>query len=125
MKIGKVLLGGMILLSAASAWEIEKKVVVSEPLDKVDLNGKKISFDVGIGSGAYHYKGDKSNIIYTITDRGVNIKCKDSKKVLGEEVCKKGKIFPVPNFAPTIYKIAMNGDSYTVLEKIQIKDKNS
>lgn len=125
MKIGKVLLGGMILLSAASAWEIEKKVVVSEPLDKVDLNGKKISFDVGIGSGAYHYKGDKSNIIYTITDRGVNIKCKDSKKVLGEEVCKKGKIFPVPNFAPTIYKIEMNGDSYKVLEKIQIKDKNS
>lgn len=124
MKIAKVLLSGMVLASSVYAWEIEKKVIVDEPLDKIELNGKNISFDVGIGSGAYHYKGDKHNIIYTITDRGVNIKCKDSKKVLGEQVCKKGKIFPVPNFSPTIYKIAMYNNWYKVLEKIQIKDKN-
>lgn len=108
----------------AFAWQVNKRIQVEEYLDKLELNNKTLVFDVGIGSGAYHFKGDKKNVFYTITDRGVNIKCKDSKKVIGKEVCKKGKIFPVPNFAPTIYKISLHKNWYKVLEKIQIKDRD-
>ncbi|QCD52999.1 esterase-like activity of phytase family protein [Campylobacter sp. RM16192] len=54
-------------------------------------------------------------------DVGVNIDCKSSKKILGEEVCSKGKIFPFPNFSPTIYKIKILNDGYEILEKIPLK----
>lgn len=124
MKMNSLLLVGALLCSNAFAWDVTKSVVVEENLDIIELKNKTLFLDVGIGSGAFHYKGDAKNIFYTITDRGVNIRCKDSKKLMGEELCKKGKIFPTPNFAPTIYKIALYDNRYKVLKKIQIKDKS-
>ncbi len=124
MKLKHIVLSIAILTSISYAWEIEKKIIVDEPLDKIKLQNKTLHLDVGIGSGAYHYKGDAKNIIYTITDRGPNIKCKDSMKLMGEKLCAKGKIFPTPNFSPTIYKIALYSNWYKVLEKIQIKDRD-
>lgn len=91
--------------------------------------GKTMDFSVGIGSGAFHYAGDPDNVFYTVTDRGPNIKCGDVKKLLGDanaSLCgadKKGKVFPMPRFAPTIYKIALNKDrSFTVLETVTLKN---
>ena len=124
MKINTLLLAGALLCSNAFAWDIKKNVLVEENLDIIKLKNKTLYLDVGIGSGAFHYKGDAKNIFYTITDRGPNIKCKDSKKLMGEELCKKGKIFPTPNFAPTIYKIALYKNWYKILKEIQIKDKS-
>ncbi len=123
MKIKSVLLVGILLTCNALAWDI-KKVQVAEELDVIQLKNKTLHLDIGIGSGAYHYKNDPADIFYTITDRGPNIKCKDSKKLMGEKLCKKGKIFPVVNFTPTIYKIKLFKNYYKVLEKIQIKNAN-
>lgn len=89
-----------------------------------------MAIEVGLGSGAYHREGDENNVFYTITDRGPNISCKDTEKVIGiADFCAAGgdKVFPMPNFTPTIYKIKLasvaNGEySYTVEAKIPLKN---
>ncbi len=123
MKIRTIVLASLLLVNTVFAWQVQK-VLVEEELDLIKLPNKLLKLDVGIGSGAYHYKGDKDNIFYTITDRGVNIKCKDSKKLMGKKLCEKGKIFPTQNFTPTIYKIQLFDNFYKILKKIQIKDRN-
>jgi len=123
MKIRSVLLAGLLFTSSAIAWDINKVQVVEE-LDIIKLKNKTLKLDTGIGSGAFHYKKDAANVFYTITDRGPNIRCVDSLKLMGESLCKKGKIFPTANFTPTIYKIKLFKNYYKVLEKIQIKDQD-
>jgi len=123
MKIRSVLLAGLLFTSSAIAWDINKVQVVEE-LDIIKLKNKTLKLDTGIGSGAFHYKKDATNVFYTITDRGPNIRCVDSLKLMGESLCKKGKIFPTANFTPTIYKIKLFKNYYKVLEKIQIKDQD-
>ncbi|MEA2116765.1 MAG: esterase-like activity of phytase family protein, partial [Thermodesulfobacteriota bacterium] len=82
----------------------------------------EMRFDVGIGSGACRLASDPEGIIYTVTDRGPNIKTKDALKLMGVDFAgKKGKIFPTPNFSPTIYKLEVRDGRVTVLDKIQIK----
>jgi len=123
MKIKSILLVGLICSSQAFAWDIHK-VQVSEKLDVIKLENKTLHLDIGLGSGAYHYKKDAPNVFYTITDRGPNIKCKDSFKLIGKNLCQTGKIFPIADFVPTIYKIKVYKKYYKILEKIQIKDAN-
>lgn len=90
--------------------------------------GKTMDFTVGIGSGAFHAKGDPANVFYTVTDRGPNIPCDETQKVVNVadlSLCggdKAGKVFPIPSFVPTIYKIALNADhTFTVLETVTLK----
>lgn len=113
-----------ILLSNSAISATIEKVIFEDKLDKIELKNKTLNLDVGIGSGAYHFKNDAKNVFYTITDRGPNIKCKDSLKLMGQKLCEKGKIFPTANFTPTIYKIEVSENKYKVLEEIQIKDAN-
>jgi len=91
-----------------------------------------IPLNVGFGSAAYHRAGDANNIFYTLTDRGPNIKCKDAEKTFGiEDFCPADgdKIFPLPDFTPTIYKISLSKDAdnnyrYEILEEIPLKDQD-
>ncbi|MCE0495832.1 esterase-like activity of phytase family protein [Vibrio salinus] len=80
-----------------------------------------LNLSVGVGSGAYHRPGDPDNVIYTITDRGPNIPCKKAEKLIGEKLCAKGKIFPDPNFSPSIYKLKVTDNGVKILQRIQIK----
>ncbi|MDO5045848.1 esterase-like activity of phytase family protein [Campylobacter sp.] len=109
-----------LLVSAAYALNF-KIVEFSDPLGKIDTKKGELRLDVGIGSGGFHLHGDANNVFYTVSDRGANIDCKSANKILGEEICKKGKIFPFPNFSPTIYKIKMLKSGYEILEKIPLK----
>lgn len=93
--------------------------------EKLDVKIKNHFLSVGIGSGAFYLKNDLENIFYAITDKGFDIDCKKSKELLGKKICKKGKIFPLKDFEPTIYKIKLLKNSYQILKKIQIKDKNN
>lgn len=105
-----------------------KSQLVVRPLDIVNFSDgssydSTLSFTTGIGSGAYHYPGDDKNTVYTIGDRGVNVKCKDDVKVFGGDVCEKGKIFPVINYAPSIFKLKkQHKNGWTITEVIQLKD---
>lgn len=87
-------------------------------------NGFELNATWGIGSGATHKATDANDIFYTITDRGVNIKCKDDEEVVGMDICEDGKIFPFPNFTPTIIKFKIDGDNAVVQEVIPLKDRD-
>jgi len=107
------------------------KVGESKPLNNLDFyfgsvkfpNGYVMKNTWGLGSAAAHRIGDPSNIVYVMTDRGVNIKCKDDKKITGMDICKKGKIFPYPDFTPTIVKLKIEKNKATILKVIPLKDK--
>jgi len=111
---------------------------INETMDGVDFTGgNSLDLSVGVGSGAFHYPGDPSNEFYAVTDRGPNVACDDSETIIGiKDFCKKnngevdesGKIFPVKDFTPTIYKFRITENDgtlgYEVLEKITLKDDN-
>ncbi|MDQ6954247.1 MAG: esterase-like activity of phytase family protein, partial [Mariprofundaceae bacterium] len=86
-----------------------------------------LPLDIAFGSAAFHLTTDPYNIVYTMTDRGPNIKCKDATKVFGAPAapvfCPKGnKIFPVPAFSPSISKWQVDSTGVVLLETIQMKD---
>ncbi|MGL1921121.1 MAG: esterase-like activity of phytase family protein [Hyphomicrobiales bacterium] len=118
-----------LLSSTAFAADIKVTTIAvpTLPLENVVFKGgKKITLDVGIGSGAVHFKNDPENVFYTITDRGPNIKCSDAQEILGQDaksMCagdEKSKIFPIPDFAPLIVKWQLDGDKANLVEKISL-----
>jgi len=98
------------------------------PLDKVNFSdginyNATLGFTTGIGSGAYHYPGDDRNTVYTISDRGVNVDCKDDLDIIGADICISGKIFPVAKYAPSIFKLQKQGrHGWNLVDVIQLKD---
>jgi DNA-binding beta-propeller fold protein YncE len=104
----------------------------SKPLQAFDFELGSVTFDNGfrldatwgMGSAAAHRAGDDNVTFYSMTDRGVNIKCKDDEEIIGTDICESGKIFPFPTFTPTIFKYTLSGDSATVKEVITLKDKD-
>lgn len=76
---------------------------------------------IGYGSGAFHFDGDDKDIIYCITDRGINIDAKDTNKILHDDFCETGKVFPYPEFTPTVYKLKISKTGLEVLETIPLK----
>ena len=122
-KIKATLLVTSCLLCCPLTWAASISTqTIDLPLDTFQLS-KSLTLSVGIGSGAFHDPNDPDNIIYTISDRGPNIKCADSGKVIGQKVCEKGKIFPEPGFTPSIYKLKILPDQVEVVEQIKIKNQ--
>ncbi|NBH75151.1 esterase-like activity of phytase family protein [Rodentibacter pneumotropicus] len=98
-----------------------------EELSTITTPEKTLSLSVGIGSGAFHRQSDPADVFYTVTDRGPNIDCGENSKILDLSYCSKGKIFPIPNFAPTIYRLQLsenNKSSAKILDKIPLKTQS-
>jgi hypothetical protein len=119
----------------------EELIDVDEPLGSVSFKGSQtMALSVGIGSGAFHFRDDDIDEFYTITDRGPNIACDQSKAVIGvENFCrdnsnaldKEGRIFPMKNFTPTIYKLNIDTGGilgkkvgYQVVQTIPLLDRD-
>jgi len=88
---------------------------------------KTITLTVGLGSGAFHRRGDNPHTVYTITDRGPNIDIGDAVKIIGfnpAAPATAGKIFPIPGFAPTIFKLRVGNDGFTVLDTIPLRNRS-
>ncbi len=106
------------------------KVGERKPMNNIDFklatakfsNGYELNATWGVGSAATHKIGDDSDTFYTLTDRGVNIKCKNDKKTVGIDICEKGKIFTYPTFTPTIIKFKIDSQDVVVREVITLKD---
>jgi hypothetical protein len=82
--------------------------------------GTKIPLIVGLGSSAHRRQDDPSGVITTITDRGPNADY--THPTLGA-----GKLFPVPSFTPTIYRLKVGAPGTSgveILEAIPIVNKN-
>jgi hypothetical protein len=105
--------------AAATAGEIEK-FKSSDPalaLGQVTFSGgNTLELTAGIGSGLFHAAGDPATMLWTISDRGPNIDCAEAEKIAGvttDKICQgddKGKIFPLPGFTPSIYRVELSDD---------------
>jgi len=117
-------------IKGSVVYKSELKVGASFPLDAFNVNlgtatfknGTLLKATYGLGSGAYHLPSDAEDIVYIVTDRGVNIKCKNDVEVIGEDICEKGKIFPFPEFTPVIIKAKLSVDSIRIEAIITLKD---
>jgi hypothetical protein len=118
----------------------EEQIDVEERMDNASFKGgQTLDLVVGVGSGAFHSPNDPNDEFYTVTDRGPNIACGDSQALLGvEDFCvdngvvdEEGKIFPMPNFTPTIYKFNIDTGGaigakvgYQVMQAIKLMDRD-
>ncbi|MFG1461349.1 esterase-like activity of phytase family protein [Xanthobacter sp. DSM 24535] len=116
---------------AASA-TVEALTLAPLPLGRVEIpDGKTLNLNVGLGSGLFRAKADPEGVIFAITDRGPNVDCKKPKDITGRgtnDICKgdkDGKIFPLPAFTPTIYKLRIDaGGTVDVLESLPLKGRS-
>ena len=90
---------------------------------------RTVSLTLGIGSGLFQGPGDHPGDFWCITDRGPNIKCTDAPELLGrsiEDACRglrPGKIFPLPDYAPTIVRLRLGAGTFTVLDRLALSDQ--
>lgn len=94
--------------------------------------GKTVKLTNGIGSGAFHFAKDPDTVIYTVSDRGANFTCDEEGQAISglspEQMCggaKGGRIYPLPDYAPSIFKVELKGDkTFRVIETISLKDRD-
>jgi hypothetical protein len=99
-------------MSAAEIFTSRDPVLL---LGRVTVNGEELTLTRGIGSSLYHKRGDPLNVFYSITDRGPNIDRDDGE----------AKIFPQPNFAPTIHQIELMADGkFTIIRTLPLSDRD-
>ncbi len=133
------LLIGTALLTLAGVARADEAVKVLESMDaKLQLGqvefagGRTLDLTIGIGSALFHMPGDPKDEFYALTDRGPNIDCSASEKITGiptAQACNgddKAKLFPRPDFVPSIVKVKLNDDgTFITTEWIPLKDAAS
>jgi hypothetical protein len=128
-----ILAGGLAFLASAAFAEGVKTFESTDPslkLGKVEFpGGKTLDLSVGIGSALFHMPGAPADELYGLTDRGPNIDCSAAEKTVGlttEQICggdAKAKLFPRPDFVPSIVKLKLNEDgTFAPTGWIQLKD---
>ncbi|HEV8391316.1 MAG TPA: esterase-like activity of phytase family protein [Dongiaceae bacterium] len=124
------------LLACTAIARADEAVKVLESMDaKLQLGqvtfagGKTLDLTIGIGSALFHMPGDPADEFYALTDRGPNIDCSASEKITGvptAQACAgddKAKLFPRPDFVPSIVKVKLNEDgTFVTTEWIPLKD---
>ncbi|MFT8244069.1 esterase-like activity of phytase family protein [Roseomonas sp. BN140053] len=94
--------------------------------------GRTLPLTVGIGSAAHHRPGDPAEIVYTLSDRGPNFTCEEGVRITGlprDRLCTvdpNGRVYPVPDYAPTLYGVRLDpaNRAFHVFEAIAIKDRD-
>lgn len=92
---------------------------------------KELRLSVGIGSGAWHGPDDGQFRFWMVGDRGPNIACSDAEKILGvkaDVICAaapKGRVYPRPDYAPSIYAVDLDPATKTfkVAQTIPVKTR--
>jgi hypothetical protein len=92
--------------------------------------GETLNLTVGIGSAAFHHPNDPANTIWMLGDRGLNIACGEMKTIAGVDLpacedVKNGRIFPMPFYTPSIYRVMLMEDgTFQVTDVITLKDRD-
>lgn len=79
-------------------------------------NGKAINLSVGSGSSAFRASNDLPGRVWLLTDRGPNIDCAETRRLIGleyEQACagnRSGRVHPLPGFVPSIYAADIGPD---------------
>jgi hypothetical protein len=131
---GLLIATGVLAYAALAHADQAVKVLESNDpklhLGKVEFpGGKVLDLSVGVGSALFHMPGDPANEFYGLTDRGPNIDCSASEEIMGRSTADacggddKAKLFPRPDFVPSIVKLKLNDDgTFVTTAWIQLKD---
>ena len=119
-----------VLFTVGAAADSLQSTDVKLKLGQVTFkSGKTLDLTVGIGSALFHMPGDPADAFYAVTDRGPNIDCSAAEKITGmtlADACagdEKAKLFPRPDFVPSIVKVKLNGDgTFATTDWIPLKD---
>lgn len=90
--------------------------------------GRTLDLSHGIGSAAFRHAQAPANEFVTVSDRGANFTCGDLEDVVGidgKKFCgevKSGRVYPLPEYSPSIYRVAVEGGQFKVLQTITVKD---
>jgi hypothetical protein len=131
---GLLIATGVLAYAALAHADQAVKVLESNDpklhLGKVEFpGGKVLDLSVGVGSALFHMPGDPADELYGLTDRGPNIDCSASEEIMGRSTADacggddKAKLFPRPDFVPSIVKLKLNDDgTFVTTAWIQLKD---
>jgi hypothetical protein len=135
MPIGPAL--AILLLGSAAAEAADVEMLASKDpklaWKSVALpGGKTVNYSLGIGSGAFRHPADPPNVIWTVGDRGPNLTCGDAAKLIGTDVAeacrrlKDGRVYPTPDYAPSIYKVELDraARTFKLLDVIPLRTKS-
>jgi hypothetical protein len=129
----------LLALSAPAAGAAEIARLRAAPGDPAQVlapvtlpEGRVLAYTIGIGSGAFRHPADPADVIWTVGDRGPNMTCSEAEKLLSPEIgarCKReksGRVYPVPGYAPSIYRVALDraAGTFRVVETIPVKTKS-
>jgi hypothetical protein len=91
--------------------------------------GKTLDLRVGIGSAAFRRPGAPEAVFVTLSDRGPNFPCGEAEEIAGvegEKLCagiEGGRIYPMPDYSPTIFRIEAKDGRFRILQTIPITDR--
>ncbi|MCA1953302.1 MAG: esterase-like activity of phytase family protein [Hyphomicrobiales bacterium] len=129
----------LLALSAPAAGAAEIARLRAAPGDPAQIlapvtlpGGRVLAYTIGIGSGAFRHPTDPADVIWTVGDRGPNMTCAEAEKLLSPEIgarCKReknGRVYPVPGYAPSIYRVALDraAGTFRLVETIPVKTKS-
>lgn len=94
--------------------------------------GQDMEMSVGIGSAAFRHPSLPANVIQTTGDRGPNFECGEGPKVVGlgpDKLCagmaKGARVYPKPDYAPSIYTIEIQADGrFRLLDVLTVKTRS-
>lgn len=90
--------------------------------------GRTLHLHQGIGSGAFHPPGAPLGSFVTVGDRGPNFTCGEALEITGVDgktLCggaKHGRIYPTPDYSPSIYRIEVEDEAVRLVDIIKLKD---
>jgi hypothetical protein len=127
-----------LIASAGIAQTIQSTILVSKDpalsWKSVLLpTGVNIDFTLGVGSAAFRHRSDPPDVFWAAGDRGPNMTCSESRSLVGDETAaacaklKNGRIYPTPEYAPSIYRIGLDraAGAFKVLETIPLRKAKS
>ncbi len=91
--------------------------------------GRTPELFVGIGSAAFRRPDAPDGVFVTVSDRGPNFPCGEAEEIAGvdgAQLCagsKGGRIYPLPDYSPTIYRIEVKEGGFRILQAIPIGDR--
>jgi len=90
-------------------------------------NGRRMRLTLGLGSGLARRPGDPKGTVWSIADRGPNLKIKTAIKFYGLDHLRHlkkvdgAKIMPRPDIGPAICQLRLDGNSVRLVRRIPLR----
>jgi hypothetical protein len=90
--------------------------------------GRTLELSHGIGNAGFRRADQPDGEFILVSDRGPNFTCGDAEDVAGiggNVLCgevNQGRIYPKPDYSPSIYRVRVDANAFELIEVIPLKD---